>query len=249
MNSKLEKRTGAMFIFLGFYLNIPFSILGAIFDYPHILRQPAGEVLTLFKQGGNTLIATWYAFALTPLMLTALVVLVKKTFAKEEETLQSIAMVFGVAAGLFQVLGLIRWIFVVPTLANAYTDPAASVATKDAVIVVFNAFHQYAGVAVGEHLGQLSTAIWTLLVSVAMFRSATLQRWQSITGIAIAAMMFAGLAEGFATVMQFEPGVFGVLTPVSFILLSIWMIARGVTLIQGSKESRRVAGSLNTAAA
>jgi hypothetical protein len=31
--------------------------------------------------------------------------------------------------------------------------------------MVFEAFHRYAGMAVGEHLGYLSTSVWTVLVA------------------------------------------------------------------------------------
>jgi hypothetical protein len=231
MTSRLFKATGASLIFLGIYLNIPFSILGAIFDYPNILREPTGQVLTLFKQGGAMLIAVWYAFALAPLFLIVVSLLVNRILKENQETLLSIATVSGVLAGTFQILGLIRWVFVVPVLANAYTDANATESTRDAAVMVFNGFHQYAGVAVGEHLGQLFTALWVLLISAAMFKSSAFRNWQGMTGIAIAVLMLLGLIEGFATVINFNAGLFGVLTLISFIALSLWMISLGVTLI------------------
>lgn len=42
------------------------------------------------------------------------------------------------------------------------TNKTASEATKAAAVVVFEGFHQYAGVAIGEHLGQLFTAVWII---------------------------------------------------------------------------------------
>lgn len=98
--------------------------------------------------------------------------------------------------------------------------------------MVFQGFHQFAGVAIGEHLGQLFTTIWIVLISVAMLNSTIFRRWQGIVGIAIFGLMLLGLVEGFATVINFDAGTFGILTPVSFILLSIWMISLGVTLIR-----------------
>lgn len=228
MTSRTIKFTGASLIFLGVYLNIPFSILGAIFDYPNILRQPTGEVLTRFHAGGTTLIATWYAFALAAVLMTLVVLLVYPVLRSANENLMRIATAFGVLAGIMQVIGLIRWVFVVPSLANAYTDPAATEATRAATVIVFNTIHQYAGVAIGEHLGQLFTAVWALLVSVSLVKTS---RFQSIAGIAIAILMFVGLIEGFATVITFDPGVFSVLTPIAFIALSLWMIWLGISLI------------------
>jgi hypothetical protein len=231
MSSKLTKITAAVLIFLGVYINIPFSILGAIFDYPRILRQPTGEVLMRFHQGGTRLIAVWYAFAICPVLMIVVAKLLHRILRIEHKDLASVSATFGVLAGVFQVLGLIRWVFVVPVLANAYTDPAATVATKNAVEIVFQALHQYAGVAVGEHLGQLFTALWVVMISAAMLRSSAFRRWQGFVGIAIAILMFLGLVDGFATVAGFDAKIFSMFTVVSFILLSFWMISLGVVLL------------------
>lgn len=239
MSSKLFNITGASLIFLGIYLNIPFSILGVIFDYPNILRQPTGEVLTLFKQGGSTLIATWYAFALAALLLIVVAKMIQQILKDEHEKLLSVATTFGVLAGILQVLGLIRWVFVVPMLADTYTDATVSEATKSAAVMVFQGFHQYAGVAIGEHLGQLFTALWVLLISIAMLNSTVFRKWQGVVGIAVSVLMLLGLVEGFSTVISFDAGIFGILTPISFILLSIWIITLGTTLVwkKSAKDS------------
>lgn len=231
MPQSLFRVTGILLVFLGIYLNIPFSILNSIFNYPQILREPTGQVLLLFKQGGTSLIATWYAFALAPVFLIAAVQLIHRTLKDEGSIWASMATVFGVLAGVFQVLGLIRWVFLVPVLANVYASPSETEAAKTAAVTVFNAFHQYAGVAIGEHLGQLSTALWVLFLSVGILGSSIYKKWQAVSGIVIASLMMVGLVEGFSTVINFDPGVFGAITPVSFIALSIWMIALGITLL------------------
>lgn len=63
-------------------------------------------------------------------------------------------------AGVTQAMDLARWVFAVPGLAAIASDPAATAAAKETAIVVFNALHQYAGVALGEHIGQIFTALW-----------------------------------------------------------------------------------------
>jgi hypothetical protein len=52
--------------------NIPYANLARIFEYPDILRRPAGEVMTLFASGGAELILTWHAFALAAFLLVPL---------------------------------------------------------------------------------------------------------------------------------------------------------------------------------
>jgi len=241
MTDKLHRKTAAVFIFLGIYINIPFSILASIFDYPDILRQPVGEVLTLFKQGGGTLIAVWYAFVLAALLMIIAVPLLHRVLKADNPNVSFVPMIFGILAGVFQVLGLIRWVFVVPVLANAYTDPAATEPVKAASVMVFQGFHQYAGVALGEHLGQLCTAIWLFLTSLALIRSSIAPKWLSGASLGISIMMFFGLAEGFATVVSIDALVFSFLTPAAFITMSIWMIVLGVILWMRKSEPEAVA--------
>src|SRR5918996_490690 len=68
----------------------------------------------------------------------------------------------GVLAAVVQFLGLARWPFLVPALARTYEDPSSSAAARAATAVVFDSFHRYLGVAVGECLGYLFTGTWTL---------------------------------------------------------------------------------------
>lgn len=222
---------GGSLVFLGVYLNIPFSILAVIFEYPQILRQPTGEILTLFSEGGPALIAVWYAFALAAIFMIVVVLLVHDVLKDRNRGLLRVATVFGILAGLLQTLGLIRWVFVVPSLAQAFADPAATEASRAAVVVVFNALHQYAGVALGEHLGQLFTAVWAALISFSLPRT---NRVLSTCGKAAAIVMALGLIEGFATVTPFDAGLLAMLTPLAFIGLSIWMIAFGVSMLRNN---------------
>lgn len=64
--------TGLAAIAVAIGFNVPFAILGATFEYPDVLRRPAGEVLELFAQGGAPLTLTWHAFALSALALAPL---------------------------------------------------------------------------------------------------------------------------------------------------------------------------------
>ena len=50
-------------------------------------------------------------------------------------------------------------------------------AAREATAVVFDSFHRYLGVAVGECLGYLFTGAWTLLVAIAMLQSSSFEDW------------------------------------------------------------------------
>ena len=62
-------------------------------------------------------------------------------------------------------------------------------------MVVFESFHIYLGVAIGECLGYLLTGAWTVLVGVAMLQSSTFDAWLAWPGIAIGLTLVAGSLE------------------------------------------------------
>jgi hypothetical protein len=209
--------------------NVCFFLLQSAFGYPEILRLPADEILRRFVAGGPGLIALWYAFALTPVLFLPAAVLLRRTLvpvAQDAPPWLDLATPLAVAATLAQTLGLLRWTFLVPGLAQTYLDPATDAATRAATVAVFQAFHQYAGVAVGEHLGYLFTATWTATIALAMRASPVFRPWLSWLGLVAAGGVLAGL---------FEPAglaVAGTVNALGYVLWSLWLIASGVTLLR-----------------
>jgi hypothetical protein len=219
--------------------NLFFTLLSVTFEYPDILREPAGYILEQFDAGGAGLVATWYGFMLTAVLFVPLVVMVHRALAGDgreagEPFYLGLATAFGVVAGVVQFLGLARWPFLVPYLADSYIDPASSEATRESVAVIFEAFNQYAGVAVGEHLGYLFTGLWTALVALALLQSpllGRLRRWFGLLGLVSAAGILAGTLEfvGF-------PLAADVVT-VAYILWSVWLLAFGIALLRRTERS------------
>lgn len=197
------------------------------FEYPDILREPAGSVLLKFDEGGNALIATWYGFMLTTVLFVPLAILAHKVLVRDDTPYLAMATAFGVVAGVVQFLGLVRWPLLVPYLADTYLDPASSETTKDSTVVIFEAFNRYAGVAVGENLGYLFTALWTAFVAMAMFRSdLPLRRWLGGLGLVSA----AGLLVGTLEPAGFGPAADTVV--IGYILWSMWLAAFGVLVLR-----------------
>ena len=211
-------------IFLGIYLNIPFAVLGMVFSYPEVLRLPAGDILTRFAEGGPMLLGIWHAFVLAAVAMVVLSCMARR--------LGHSAAVAGILAGSFQTIGLIRWVFVVPILARNYTSPESTATTRKMAVVVFEALHAFAGVAIGEHLGQLATVAWVLLFTSSLREAGHISRWHTHIAYLAAMLIGAGLVEGFATVLPFDPGLLGLATPVGFVILSAWMVIAGITLVR-----------------
>jgi len=166
----LYRITGLVLIVLPIAFNGLFFALGRAFSYPDILRHPTADILSRFQAGGGRLIGLWYGFAMTALLAIPMALLVQQVFP-EQAALAAISGIIGALSGLVQAMGLLRWPLLVPGLAARYTAADATAGEREAVGVVFNAFHQYVGVVVGEHLGYLFTGGWTILVSIMMLGS------------------------------------------------------------------------------
>jgi len=222
----LRKVTGILLILTPIAFNIFFTLLSVAFEYPDILRKPTGYVLRHFDAGGSGLLALWYGFMLTAVLFVPLAVLVHKVLTRQNTPYMAVATAFGVIAGVVQFLGLIRWPFLVPFLAETYLAPASSPATREAVAVVFQAFNQYAGVGVGENLGYLFTGLWTMLVALTMFGSPLpLRGWLGLLGLVSAASILVGTLEPAG----FEPAANVVV--IGYILWSIWLALFGIFLL------------------
>jgi hypothetical protein len=226
--------TGALLIAVPVLFNVFFFALQATFAYPDILRHPTDDILRRFAAGGVGLVATWYGFALVPALFLPAAVLLRRTFGPDASPWLALATPFAIVASVVQLLGLLRWPFLVPELARAYLDPGADAATRAATVAVFRAFHQYAGVAVGEHLGYLFTGAWTAVIAGAMLTAppatSPFPRWLGGLGLVAAAGILAGLLEpaGLA--------VAGTINALSYILWSLWLIAAGVLLLRRRPE-------------
>src|SRR5918999_4119019 len=224
--ASLRKLTGVILILTPVAFNVFFTLLTVTFEYPDILREPTDHILRQFDAGGSGLVRIWYGFMLTAVLFVPVAVLVHKVLARQDTPYMAIATAFGVVAGVVQFLGLIRWPFLVPYLADTYLDPASSGATRESVAVVFQAFNQYAGVAVGENLGYLFTGLWTALVALAMFGSPLpLRRWLALLGVVSALGILVGTLEP----VGFEPAADIVV--VGYILWSIWLALFGIFLL------------------
>ena len=165
------------------------------------------------------------------MLFAALAALLAIAVDDAEPTVVVLGLVFGVLASAVQFLGLIRWPFLVPYLAQVSAGAAPGSPRAESVDIVFQSFNRYLGVAVGEHLGYAFTGIWSILAGVALVDSAVVADWLGVIGmilgplVLLCSLEFVGRGEG--------PGwrVAETLTPTAYIGWSIWLIAVGVGLL------------------
>lgn len=185
--------------------NGAFLGLSVVFGYPDVLDEPPAAIMAGFAAHQQAISAWFLLLALSAGALIPIAVLLSRRLP--DGVAASLSAPVGVLAGFVQVLGLIRWPFAVPALAEADDRVAAE--------TVFVALHDYLGAGVGETLGYLCTGAWTVLVLVAMDSP---PRWFTVLGALSAPAIWAGLLIPFGI-----PGA-DVLNFVGYLAWSAWML-------------------------
>jgi hypothetical protein len=227
----IDRAAGALLVGVPIAFNLFFFLLGRLFGYPGILRSPVGTILGRFQAGGLRLKLIWYGFMLTAVLFAPLAVLLGQVLARDGLELVPVATTIGVLAAIVQFLGLARWPFLVPALARTYEDPNSSPAAREATAVVFDSFHRYLGVAVGECLGYLFTGVWTLLVATAMLQSTSFDDWLAWPGILIGGLLVLGSFEFVGRFEEHGWKLAGTIVPIAYTAWSLWLLAAGVVLL------------------
>ena len=226
---EIEKKIGWLLIVGAIGVFIPYTILTMTFDYPDILRQDTGFILAKFHNGGSSLIFTWWLFAVLGLPLIIAYIKIGQLFENRLTFIKWVTTL-GVISGIVQIIGLLRWVFVVPVIANNYVtarDPAMKEIAKSS----FQTIHQFGGVMIGEHLGQLFTIIWTIMVSIASIKLKYFTNWVSWLGIISSIIYFFAQAELFSTVITGFP-VWDMAGFIGSSLWLIWLIVIGVMFMK-----------------
>jgi hypothetical protein len=226
--ARTTRGIGISLIVFAVYFNLPYAWLGSHFDYPAILRRPPGAILEAFAAGGAPLILAWAAFALAAILLAPVAVALAHVTRRDGA---SAIAALGIAAAVTQAIGLSRWVYAVPGLAARWSQ-SSDPAVRAAIETSFTTLHQFAGVGIGEAIGQTLTAFWLIGAALAQRHHPRFGRALAITGIAGGVILLLGLVEGLATVLSFDPGLFGLAAMIGFLVLTVWLIWTGVRCLR-----------------
>ena len=217
----------------------PYVWLIAHFGYDDILREPTPEILRAFHAGGAPLVAAWLAFAMSALLFIPLALALDRLAEPGVRGLPP-AATLAIASAVAQCIGLLRWVLVVPGLSSAYVEGGASDATRASVVVVFEAVHHYGGMVIGEMVGQLLLAGWTVLAGWRLARAGVLPRWLCWAGSATVPLWVLGQTELLHQVVPSFP-LYEVV-PAAFMAWEAWLAALAVALVVQTLQRRRPPG-------
>ena len=133
---------------------VGFSGLGAVFDYPAILDEPTAEILAAYRRQ-QAVVTTWFRVLVIGAALLAPIAILLGRLAS---TARSRRTITGLAAATVQVIGLSRWVLLVPGFSDDALDPAHAADAHHR----FELAHSWLGHAIGETLGYALTAAFTI---------------------------------------------------------------------------------------
>src|SRR5829696_4352798 len=165
----LRRTTGGLFVAGAVTFAGAATVLSSTFDWPDILREPADVVLPAFVAGGTSLVWTWFATAWTYAVLIVPILMLPAALGRRNDPVLRAATYVGATSVVLSLIGFLRWVFVVPPLADSYA--AGDATTRAAVDAAWTAQHQFGGALMGEHLGQLLAIAWSVTLSIVILRN------------------------------------------------------------------------------
>jgi len=175
----------------------PLIILGAAINWPASLDEPASVNLPLILDQSGAVKLGYFLYLIYSVLIIPVAFVISRIVGGQQtdNTLLKIANGFAVGSAVLRVLGIIRWLIPMPVLAQVYTDPTTTPATREAVAVMYDMLNAYAG-SVGEVLGVgFFAALWVATTSIAILRDGAVPRWVGGYGLITAVALMAGLLE------------------------------------------------------
>jgi hypothetical protein len=234
VDNGLRRTTGALFLGGALTFGAAATVLSSTFEWPDILREPADVVLPAFVAGGASLVWTWFATAWTYAILLVPILLLPAALGRRSDPVLRAATYVGATSVVLALIGFLRWVFVVPPLADAYVTGDAT--EKAAATAAWTAQHQFGGALLGEHLGQLLIIGWSVTLSVIILRTRVLPRRLGAVGLVVSALYLTNQGDILATAVPGFPvwdlgGLIGSTT------WGLWVAALGVMVLLRAPRS------------
>jgi hypothetical protein len=227
-SASTRRTTGVLLVAGALAFAAAATTLSTTFDWPDILREPADVVLPEFVAGGTSLVWTWFATAWTYAILIVPVLLLPAVLGRRSDPVLRVATYLGAVSVVLSGIGFLRWVFVVPPLADSFVGGDAP--TRAAVAAAWTAQHQFGGALLGEHLGQLLAIAWSVGLSVVILRTRVLPRWLGIAGLVAGALYLTNQGDVLATAVPGFP-VWDLGGLIGSSAWGLWVAALGVLVL------------------
>ena len=165
---------------------------------------------------------------LSGLLLIAAVVLLGQSLGSWG--IVPLAVTLGVLAGLVQMLGLLRWVYLVPSLARTMptrrrrlgNGRRASPCSERCISTWVSASASIWATCYGH---------WSVLIGVAIARRDVMPSWLGWVGVVVGAGLILGSAEFLGPNEEHGWKLAGAAIPILYIVWSIWLLAMGIAFV------------------
>jgi len=197
-------------------MNVAYQLLAIYFEFPDVLRFKTIDMFNLFLKNQTIVRPAYYLFTLTGITFFTIAFFIYESFEKKT-TLGRLSMAFGCLAGLLTSFGFIRWVFVIPEMANSYIENQGLESINMIIESNIKLIHSYSGVALGENLAFLFQGLWLFTLSFDLLSSQTKDKKLFIPP------MLIGVGIMIYSLEQFG-GVFSHLAVINIPLQASWLV-------------------------
>jgi hypothetical protein len=143
-----------------------FFVLSSAIGWPASLDDPASIALPRLAEDGPAVMLGYGCYLLAALLLVPATAALNGRLGISGPLAQA-TLGLAVVSAVAKMIGISRWLFVMPDLAVAYGQPGADLGGIDQL---FSAINAYAG-GIGEVIGVgLVSGVWSLTVAAALWR-------------------------------------------------------------------------------
>ncbi len=172
-------------------------VLGTQFEWPGVLDEPGTSALDKYVAAEQAIRAGFDVMSLASLVLIPAAFGLQAATTRDH-TAARIITAFGVLGAFAQLLGWLRWPITMPSVADSWVAAQGDPTAETAVATSYDMLNNYAGGALGEHLGWLLQGVWAVGIFVIGLRAVGLPKWVSWVGLVLSALWAVAVPVGTA---------------------------------------------------
>ncbi|MGF1647608.1 MAG: DUF4386 domain-containing protein [Kineosporiaceae bacterium] len=218
--------TGGLLVASALLSVLGYVVLGTQFDWPGVLDEPGTSALDKYVAAEQAIRAGFSVMALASLALIPAAFGLQAATARDH-TAARVVTAFGVLGAFAQLLGWLRWPITMPSVAEAWTAAQGDPVAETAVATSYNVLNNYAGGALGEHLGWLLQGVWAVGIFAIAWRAVGVPQWVAGIGLLLSAVW--GVAVPVATAVGADVLEFWALSV--YTAWYVWLLVFGVVLV------------------
>ncbi len=211
MMSKINsyRMTGTLFLLFLILFLAGYFVLMSTFEFPDVLRMNTQYRFNLFHQNQRVIVPTYYVLTFTAILQVFMAIFIYHV-SQSKALLDNIAVGAGIIAGIFKIIGFIRWVVLIPVLSSALNNNEVS---TDIIFFIEKIANSYLGMGLGEHMSTLFLGIWIILINIRIYSvkivTPPLSIIGIITGVLVMILSFEALEGIFSLLSDFTVFIWG----------------------------------------